>query len=127
VERLVRATCATAAVQQAARARHWRELPVGAGVDGVIVEGFIDLLYEDPDGRLVVLDYKTDAVAGAAIKARFARYRLQGGVYALLIGEVTGREVARIEFVFAAAGETRTISDVAAVVAEVREALAAAS
>ena len=127
VERLVRATCATAAVQRAARARHWRELPVGAGVDGVIVEGFIDLLYEDPDGRLVVLDYKTDAVAGAAIEARFARYRLQGGVYALLVGEVTGREVARIEFVFAAAGETRSIGDVAAVVAEVREALAAAS
>ena len=48
------------------------------------------------------------------------RYRLQGGVYGLLVGEVTRRDVARIEFVFAAAGEVRTVTDVAAVVGEVR-------
>ncbi|MEA2671739.1 MAG: hypothetical protein QOG45_1959, partial [Chloroflexota bacterium] len=45
------------------------------------------------------------------------------GVYALLVAETTRREVARIEFVFAAAGETRTVTDVAGVVAEVRTAL----
>ena len=62
-------------------------------------------------------------VAAGGVDARFDRYRLQGGVYALLTGQATGREVARIEFVFAAAGETRTITDVAGVVAEVRAAL----
>jgi ATP-dependent exoDNAse (exonuclease V) beta subunit len=98
-------------------------MPVGALVDGVVVEGFIDLLYQDPDGRLAILDYKTDAVAAGGVDARFDRYRLQGGVYALLTGRATGREVSRIEFVFAAAGETRTITDVAGVVAEVRAAL----
>ncbi len=123
VERLVRAACASSAVRRAAGSRHWREMPVGALVDGVVVEGFIDLLYQDPDGRLAILDYKTDAVAAGGVDARFDRYRLQGGVYALLTGRATGREVARIEFVFAAAGETRTITDVAGVVAEVRAAL----
>ncbi|HEY6379199.1 MAG TPA: UvrD-helicase domain-containing protein [Candidatus Dormibacteraeota bacterium] len=124
VERLVRAACSSEAVRRAAASRHWRELPVGATVDGVIVEGFIDLLYEDPDGRLVVLDYKTDAVTAGGVDARLDRYRLQGGAYALLTRLATGREVARIEFVFAAAGQTRTITDIDGVVAEVRSVLA---
>lgn len=123
VERLVRAACASDAIRRAAASRHWRELPVGALVDGVILEGFIDLVYEDPDGRLVILDYKTDAVTAGGVDARFDRYRLQGGVYALLAREAVRRDVARIEFVFAAAGETRTITDVDGVVAEVRAAL----
>ena len=38
----------------------------------------------------------------------------------LLVAEVTGREVARIEFVFAAAGEVRAVTDVGPVVGEVR-------
>jgi ATP-dependent helicase/nuclease subunit A len=123
VAELAHAALASEAIQRAASLRHWREVPVGAPVEGVILEGFIDLLYEDPDGRLVVLDYKTDAVKGAHLEERAARYRLQGGVYALLIGQVTGREVARIEFVFAHAGETRTVADVAVAAAEVRTAI----
>jgi ATP-dependent helicase/nuclease subunit A len=93
---------------------------VGARVDGVVLEGFVDLLYELPDGRLVIVDYKTDAVHGAEVDRRMERYRLQGGVYALLVSEVTRREVARIEFVFAAAGEVRAVTDVDPVVGEVR-------
>ncbi|HVS42738.1 MAG TPA: UvrD-helicase domain-containing protein [Candidatus Dormibacteraeota bacterium] len=123
VARLARAACASDAVRRAAAARHWREVPLGAPVEGVLLEGFVDLLYELPDGRLVVVDYKTDAVRGAAIDARMERYLLQGGVYALLVAEAARREVARIEFVFAAAGETRTVTDVAGAVAEVRAAL----
>jgi ATP-dependent exoDNAse (exonuclease V) beta subunit len=92
-------------------------------VDDVLLEGFVDLLYELPDGRVVVVDYKTDAVRGAAIGARMAQYRLQGGVYALLVTEITRREVARIEFVFAAAGETRTIADAVAAIYGARVAL----
>ena len=86
----------------------------------LVVEGFIDLLYEESDGQLVVLDYKTDSVSGAALDTRLDDYRLQGGVYALLTSEVLGRQVSRIEFVFAAAGETRVISDVAAVTNDAR-------
>ena len=39
--------------------RYWREVPVAAIVDGVTVEGFVDLLIETLEG-LVVVDYKTD-------------------------------------------------------------------
>jgi ATP-dependent exoDNAse (exonuclease V) beta subunit len=89
----------------------------------VLLEGFVDLLYELPDGRLAIIDYKTDSVSGAEVDRRMERYRLQGGVYGLLVTEVTRRQVARIEFVFVAAGEVRTVTDVAAVVGEVRRLL----
>jgi ATP-dependent exoDNAse (exonuclease V) beta subunit len=120
VAALVKAACESEPVRRGAALRHWREVPVGARVDGVVLEGFVDLLYELPDGRLVIVDYKTDAVHGAEVDRRMERYRLQGGVYALLVSEVTRREVARIEFVFAAAGEVRAVTDVDPVVGEVR-------
>jgi ATP-dependent exoDNAse (exonuclease V) beta subunit len=123
VEVLARAAWRSEPVRRAAELRHWREVPVGAPVEGVLLEGFVDLLYELPDGRMVVVDHKTDAVRGAGVDARMERYRLQGGVYALLVGEATGREVARIEFVFAASGETRTLTEVGVLVDEVRAAL----
>jgi ATP-dependent helicase/nuclease subunit A len=120
VARLVRAACDSEPVRRAATARHWREVPLGTPFGGVLLEGFVDLLYELPDGRLAIIDYKTDSVSGAEVDRRMERYRLQGGVYGLLVTEVTRRQVARIEFVFVAAGEVRTVTDVAAVVGEVR-------
>jgi ATP-dependent helicase/nuclease subunit A len=120
VARLVRAACDSEPVRRAASARRWREVPLGAPIDGTLLEGFVDLLYELPDGRLAIVDYKTDSVHGAEVDRRMERYRLQGGVYGLLVAEVTRREVARIEFVFAAAGEVRTVTDVEPVVGEVR-------
>jgi ATP-dependent exoDNAse (exonuclease V) beta subunit len=123
VAELVRAVCDSEPVRRAATLRHWREVPLGASVGGVLLEGFVDLLYELPDRRLVVVDYKTDAVRGAGIDARIEQYRLQGGVYALLVEEVTQRYVGRIEFVFANAGQTRRITDVSAAIDEVRASL----
>ena len=49
--------------------RLWSEIPVAAQVetDGgpVVVEGIIDLLYEDDDGELVIVDYKSDYVGSS--------------------------------------------------------------
>jgi ATP-dependent helicase/nuclease subunit A len=120
VAALARAAWRSEPVRRAAGSRHWREVPVGATVDGVLLEGFVDLLYELPDGRLVVVDYKTDAVSGAEVDRRMERYRVQGGVYALLVSQVTGREVARIELVFAAPDQVRRIDPGGAAAAEAR-------
>ncbi len=51
-----------ARVRHAGRAArpHWRETYVGSIVDDVLVEGYVDLLFRDDDG-LVIVDYKTDA------------------------------------------------------------------
>ena len=57
--------------------------------DGQLVEGFIDLCFEDGDG-LVVVDYKTDAIPAAAVGARTAYYAPQLAAYERAIAEATG-------------------------------------
>ena len=106
----------------ASRERYWRELYVSAAVDGVTVEGFIDLLYEAPEG-LVVVDYKTDVVPGEAeLDAAMARYRLQGAAYALALQEALGRPVERCVFVFVqpSGARERAIDDLPAAMELVR-------
>ena len=118
----VRRVAASAPVAEAVAAgKLWREVPVGAEEAGVILEGFIDLLYDTPTG-LRVVDYKTDNASPAEIDRRFRHYRLQGGAYALLLQLATGRPVAGVDFVFAANGEIRSIAgaELAALVDEVR-------
>jgi ATP-dependent helicase/nuclease subunit A len=86
--------------------RRWRELYVGAPVSsnvpgGLIVEGYIDLLFEDDQGELVVVDYKTDRALTPAEAAEVAsRYRVQAAAYALAVGEVLHRPVSRAVLVF---------------------------
>jgi ATP-dependent helicase/nuclease subunit A len=100
----------------------WRELPVGALVDGVLVEGFVDLLVRTPDG-LVVVDYKTDAAPDdAALDAAAAHYTPQGAAYALALEHVLHEHVVRCVFVFARPTQAveRTVNDLPAAVQSVR-------
>jgi ATP-dependent exoDNAse (exonuclease V) beta subunit len=106
--------------------RFWREVPVGASVSGAVLEGFVDLLVETPDG-LVVVDYKTDRAPGDAdVDAALARYTPQGAAYALAIEQVLDRPVRRCVFVFARDGGPaveREIADLPAAVTAARETL----
>jgi len=95
---------------------------VAAPVEGVTVEGFIDLLYEAESG-LVIVDYKTDVVPGEAdLEAAMGRYRLQGAAYALALEAALGRAVAGCKFVFVRAPEPRerAIEDLPEAIAAVR-------
>jgi ATP-dependent helicase/nuclease subunit A len=81
--------------------RYWREVPVAAIVDGVTVEGFVDLLIETLEG-LVVVDYKTDRTpTDDDLDTAMDRYRAQGAAYALALERALGTPVARCVFVFA--------------------------
>ena len=69
-----------------------RELPVygwevSENAPGTVVSGIVDLVYRDPDdGRLVVADYKTDALADqTAIDDRTLVYEPQVRVYARIL------------------------------------------
>jgi ATP-dependent helicase/nuclease subunit A len=109
----------------AAGARCWREVPVGAQINGVLVEGFIDLLIEDGDGFTIV-DYKTDQVpSDDDVAAAVARYTPQGAAYAVALEAVLGRPIRRCVFVFARATEVmeHEVQDLPAAVTEVRERL----
>ncbi|MCU1345341.1 MAG: putative ATP-dependent helicase [Acidimicrobiia bacterium] len=128
VARLVRAVLDTDVVSQAVGGRFWRELLVTASVDGTVIEGFIDLLVERPDGSMIVVDYKTDAASSIAeIDEAVLRYRRQGAAYALALGAQLGRPVADVVFVFpratGGAAVARSLPDLVGAIAEVREAL----
>jgi ATP-dependent helicase/nuclease subunit A len=103
VARLARLAAGSDPLQRAVNSgQFWREVPVGLDVDGVLLEGALDLLYALPDGSLSVVDYKTDHVAHQEVQQRANRYALQGAAYALAVSRVTGRAVSRVEFVFPA-------------------------
>ena len=78
-------------VQRAAVREHWRESYVAtAQEDGTVLEGFVDLLYREDNGRLVVVDYKTDDVPAEAWPARAAFYAPQVRAYARVLERATG-------------------------------------
>jgi ATP-dependent helicase/nuclease subunit A len=130
VDALVRSGLTADVVRLAAVGRHWRELYVAAPVDddpdAPVIEGYIDLavLDDGPEGPgLVIVDYKTDAVADAdALAAKAARYRLQGATYALAAERSTGLPVRRVVLCFLATDGTTEVdvTDLAGAMVEVR-------
>lgn len=122
---LCRAALASDAVREAVSepgARYWREVFVSGEVEGVLLEGFIDLLYDTPDGELHVVDYKTDA-SSASVESLMEHYRPQGGAYALLVKRALGKAVQEVTFVFVSKGVQRTMQDLEGAMAEVEERL----
>ena len=89
----------TQEVQSAVRGRYWRELHVACPIDGQLIEGYVDLVYESDDG-LVVIDYKTDQIEPEEIESKVDRYRLQGATYALALEETTREKVSKVVFAF---------------------------
>jgi ATP-dependent helicase/nuclease subunit A len=74
-------------------------VPFAAPVQDAIVEGFIDLLIETPDG-IELIDWKTDAVPPGAVEERLREYELQAGLYVLGVEAATQRRVTRLTYVF---------------------------
>ena len=60
------------------------------GDDGVVLEGYVDLIYREDDGSLVVVDYKTDAVPAGAVESRVAYYKPQLDAYCEALAAATG-------------------------------------
>ena len=116
IESFVQSALASEDVQRAARSRHWREVYAAAPnagselsrVSATVIEGFIDLLYEDPaTGELIVVDYKTDALGEMPDidTPRAKQYRRQGAVYAWCVERATGREVTQVVLLYLRQGE----------------------
>jgi ATP-dependent helicase/nuclease subunit A len=122
---LVRSALAAPAIKQAARSPHHKELFIAAPLGSRVVEGYIDLLVETPEG-LVVIDYKTDSVSSAAqVDAKLAAYELQGAAYAAVLEAVTGQKVVDCRFVFCVKSGAieRSVADLPAAIDRVRETL----
>jgi ATP-dependent exoDNAse (exonuclease V) beta subunit len=75
-----------------ARERCRRETPIaGVAPDGALLEGVLDLAFEDDDGWTIV-DFKTGAELGGVVE----RYRRQVAMYAWLVRRATGRAVTAV-------------------------------
>jgi ATP-dependent helicase/nuclease subunit A len=74
---LTRAALASAVVTRAAACARWREMYVAVPFEGITLEGYVDLVFRDDDG-LVVVDYKTDV----DVTSKRADYERQIQLYA---------------------------------------------
>ena len=101
IEELAQAAIDSDAVRRAvASGRYWREAHIAAPIGDGVLEGFIDLLFEE-DGELVIVDYKTDAIDQNSTEyIANTRYREQAGSYALITEQVTGKRVKDVIFLF---------------------------
>ena len=108
--------------------RLWPEIPVAAPIDTpdgpVVIEGIIDLLYEDNNGDLVILDYKSDDIKADELDDRMKRhYQWQGAAYAAAIERATGKTVKDVQFLFVRLDEkdqpARSVDNLRALVAQV--------
>jgi hypothetical protein len=128
IEALARAALGCPTVRRAAERPHWRETYVAVPFDGITLEGYVDLVFRDDDG-LVVVDYKTDSVDAQTRADRIRHYRIQAAAYALAVAEATGESVVRGVLCFLdPAGATEVVfagPDLDAAAAEVRALLAA--
>ena len=99
--RLAHATLETPVMRRAAEAlakgRAWRESYVSApiGDSGLILEGYVDLMFEDDEGALVIVDYKTDRTTDDT-----EAYELQLGAYVAAVRKATGLAVSEAVLVF---------------------------
>jgi ATP-dependent helicase/nuclease subunit A len=124
VARLVRqALQSDAAARARAAPRALREVSFAAEFDGVILEGFADLIIETADG-IEIVDWKTDDIPAAAVRERLREYELQAGLYVLGIESATGRPVTRVTYVFARAGLEESPGEPASLSARARAQLA---
>ena len=104
VARLVRAALGSAAAERARAAlRALREVPFALQRDGVVLEGFIDLVIDTPEG-LEIVDWKTDDVPPERVEERLQAYEQQAGLYVLGLEAATGRPVTSVTYVFVSAG-----------------------
>ncbi len=112
------------AVEAAFRApRLWSEIPVAGQIETergpVVIEGIIDLLYQDNDGKLVIVDHKSDYVpTSGALTAKMDLYRWQGAAYASAVATATGMEVKDVQLLFVRANEARSVRDLEELVSQ---------
>jgi len=80
------------------------ELLGGGGSEQLLLQGVIDCFLEE-NGEIVIIDYKTDRVSGAALLERAELYSPQVRAYASALGRITGKRVKECVLFFLAAGE----------------------
>jgi ATP-dependent exoDNAse (exonuclease V) beta subunit len=93
-------------LSRARRAHHlWRELPLWFPDGAYLVEGKVDLVFEE-DGQLVVVDYKSDAIADEQALAQAAHHAPQLQLYGRGLTQALGLPVRERLVLFTALGRS---------------------
>ncbi len=97
----------------AAASKRRRELPFVFELEGRVIRGFIDLVFEE-GGKLVVVDFKTDNVAAGEAEDKASFYENQGAAYVMGLESATGLEAGELVFSFLRPGVdvSRPVDDV---------------
>jgi len=74
------------------KAEELYDLPANMGEETILMQGIIDAFFEE-DGKIVLVDYKTDFVKRGSSKELAEKYRQQLGYYARAVNNITGKEV----------------------------------
>lgn len=125
VETRVRLALESDLIRFAGSQKHWRELYVAMPVSQGGFEGFVDLCIETAEG-LIVVDYKTDAVANLDdIDDKVSVYGMQAGAYAVALEHITSKSVIDCRFLFVGPDTVvdRSVPDLAQVKQRVRSSL----
>ena len=72
-----------------------RYFPQGSEGEEVLLQGVVDCWFQNPDGTVTVVDFKTDAVTEDRLAERAESYRPQLEAYAGVLAQVLGAEVSR--------------------------------
>ncbi len=83
--------------------RVWREIPLFFPEEGKLVEGIVDLVFEEEDG-LVVADYKTEAMAPGEEATRADRHAAQLRAYHRGLRDALGQVVKERFVIFTSVG-----------------------
>ncbi|HKF82616.1 MAG TPA: UvrD-helicase domain-containing protein [Solirubrobacterales bacterium] len=76
------------------------EVPLLLGIGDTVLRGSIDLLVEREGKAPLVVDYKTDRLAGAAPAERASHYGVQRSIYALAVAEALDAPEVEVAYVF---------------------------
>jgi ATP-dependent exoDNAse (exonuclease V) beta subunit len=108
---LVRSALDSDVVKRASTREHWRESYVGmVQPDGSVLEGFVDLIYREDDGWLVIVDYKTDDAPDGALPSRAGYYAPQVDAYRSILETAVERPAAAPILLFARRTAARSVT-----------------
>ena len=116
IEELVLSACNSRVIERAIKSGNFmKEVPFSVPIPSSnlperTMEGYIDLLFEEEDG-LVVVDYKTDTISQNNIQEVLLRYRFQGAAYALGVEKAISKPVKEVVFLFLRSNREEKIVD----------------
>ena len=97
-------------------------MPFTLQLDGTLLEGAIDLVFEGEDG-MVIVDYKTDTLRAQDVEGRARDYQLQGALYALAVQKLAKRRAAQVVFCFLDPGVEQRLTVTPALLSAARNAV----